>query len=285
MSRFIDAAATEARATPPPAPLKFNCQRLFLTYAQVGDATLEQLLDWLEASDVKFKYAEACEEEHAEGGRHFHAIVVYRGRWESLQLLVFLGFLLNIVATPTRYQRGIRSLDFDGHNCNFDVVKSAKDEYQFRHYLRKGIRTRKEAEHTPAQHEKGKDCAYDDGRPLILEERGDCPPYTHAVERKSGGGSASRDADREVWAHAGEADSQSEFLRRVKEGDPKTYFTRYFDIVNTAAAIFCRSEQSPPDFRRDQFTVPRECDQWVEEVFRVVGVCLAPVHTDTLFFL
>lgn len=78
MSRFIESAATEDRAD-----RKYNCQRLFLTYAQVGDADINDLLDLLEHSSPKFRYAEACEEEHEDGGRHFHALVVYNGRYTA----------------------------------------------------------------------------------------------------------------------------------------------------------------------------------------------------------
>ena len=96
--------------------MPLNAQRFFLTYSQVGDASKEALLDFLSTTHQHFDWAEVAAEHHQDGGRHLHAVVIFR----------------------QRIQRNTNAFDWAGFHPNIVVIRNGgKQLHNRRRYIRK----------------------------------------------------------------------------------------------------------------------------------------------------
>lgn len=99
-----------------PGQPRLNAKQFFLTYAQAENLSKEDLADFLSSTSPEFHWCEVAQETHADGGIHFHAIVVYR----------------------RTYQRGLASFDFEGRHPNIVVIRPGHRQLQNRRdYIRK----------------------------------------------------------------------------------------------------------------------------------------------------
>lgn len=95
---------------------RLNAQRFFLTYAQAEGYTKENLAEFLRNTSPQFHWCEVAQETHADGGLHYHAIIVYN----------------------SRIQRTLDAFDYNGHHPNILVIRGAGRQLQNRRtYIRK----------------------------------------------------------------------------------------------------------------------------------------------------
>lgn len=203
-----------------------GAQRYFLTYSQVESQhfTASTLADFLFQFTPVF--CETIEEQHADEGRHFHAVVCFSERW----------------------QRPINVFDFHGRHPNIRGIKNGgTDLYNRRHYLRKGNRPKAE-EHAPASHAT-LECDYT----AEPEVRGAAPPYEHATSKVSWG-----DLVRDCG-------TEQEFLDGVRTHFAREWVLRHDAIVAYASKWYHRSPPFQAQFDIESFTIPGEIDAWVKE--------------------
>lgn len=135
-------------------PPRLNAQRFLLTYSQVADWEVsdESLAEFL-SSFSHFHWCEVARETHADGGFHYHAVVVFH----------------------KRFQRGMAAFDFRGFHPNIEVIKNGTgDLFRVRHYIRKGD----DPSHPLASHEE-EPCTYA-YQPV---GRGNVPEYVAPAKR------------------------------------------------------------------------------------------------------
>lgn len=74
---------------------RFDCKKVFLTYSQVGERTLDSIYDHLatlttgNGDPVPIDYLVVSRERHLDGGYHFHAVIVFGERFQSRNQRVF----------------------------------------------------------------------------------------------------------------------------------------------------------------------------------------------------
>jgi len=128
---------------------RLNAQRFFLTYSQ-ADLSIDDLADFLFNTHHP-SWLEVANEQHADGGQHFHVVIVF----------------------PARFQGQMGCFDFEDHHPNIQTIKHGKrDIFRVRHYIRKEEKAAHSPEHNAAP------CDYT-GEPLT---RGDVPPYSATTE-------------------------------------------------------------------------------------------------------
>jgi len=69
-------------------PFQFSCIYAFLTYSQVGDASRDELFDFL-CTSFTFDYLCVSLELHQDGGRHFHVFAKFSTRFRSRNQSIF----------------------------------------------------------------------------------------------------------------------------------------------------------------------------------------------------
>lgn len=74
--------------TPNPMPFRFDSQTFFLTYAQSGDLTTEEIRTHLE-SIRPLHWVRIAKEQHESGDPHFHVVGKFKGRFASRNERVF----------------------------------------------------------------------------------------------------------------------------------------------------------------------------------------------------
>ncbi|AGU67647.1 replication associated protein [Faeces associated gemycircularvirus 12] len=93
-------------------PFRFDNKRVFLTYSQVGQRTLDSIYDFLSTLKdgrgelVAIEYIVVARERHLDGGFHFHAFILFRERFQS---------------------RNQRIFDFDGLHPNIESVRGERN--------------------------------------------------------------------------------------------------------------------------------------------------------------
>nr|QJB18726.1 MAG: replication-associated protein [Genomoviridae sp.] len=93
-------------------PFRFDNKRVFLTYSQVGERTLDSIYDFLSTlvdgrgEIVPIQYLVVSRERHQDGGFHFHGFILFRERFQS---------------------RNPRVFDFDGIHPNFESVRGERN--------------------------------------------------------------------------------------------------------------------------------------------------------------
>lgn len=76
-------------------PFRFDNKKVFLTYSQVGDRSLDSIFDHLLAIPngdhgiILPEYVVVSRERHVDGGFHFHAVIVFQRRFQSRNARVF----------------------------------------------------------------------------------------------------------------------------------------------------------------------------------------------------
>jgi len=224
---------------PPP---RTSAQRYFLTYSQVESLhfTASTCADFLFQFTPVF--CEVIEEQHADGGRHFHAVVCFPGVWK----------------------RPLNVFDFHGAHPNIRGIRNGgTDLYNRRHYLRKGHRPKAE-EHTPASH-KSLECDYS----ATPEVRGDPPPYGETIKVSW--------ADL-----VNDSATEAEFLDGVRTNFAKDWVLRHDAIVSFARKWYHRAPPFEAKFDQESFSIPPEVDAWVEECRANVSTVLEVAHATPL---
>lgn len=214
-----------------------SAQRYFLTWSQVESHHFTAST----CADFLFQFAptfcEVVEEQHADQGRHFHAVVCF----------------------PNIWKRNTNVFDFHGRSADIKGIRNGgTDLYNRRHYLRKGNRP-KEEEHTPAAH-KTLECDYD----APVELRGVAPPYEHVTSKISWG-----DLVRDCA-------TEQEFLDGVRTNFAREWVLRHDTIVAYASKWYHRSPPFQAQFTEADFSIPPEIDAWVEECKSKVSVHKRP---------
>lgn len=117
-----------------PAQPRLNGQRFLVTWSHCDDPEINIVsLAWFLNELNHFHWAEVAREIHQDGTPHYHAVVVFR----------------------RRFQRNMRAFDFKGKHPNIRAIRNGGlDLLRARHYIRKG-----EAEHHPAEDHTGP-CSY-----------------------------------------------------------------------------------------------------------------------------
>ena len=91
---------------------RFDCKKVFLTYSQVGERTLDSIYDFLSTltavngEPIPIDYIVVSRERHLDGGYHFHAVIVFRERFQS---------------------RNQRFFDFDGVHPNIGSIRGERN--------------------------------------------------------------------------------------------------------------------------------------------------------------
>lgn len=139
-------------------PARLNGQRYFLTYSQVADWDFsEDDLATFLSSLPHFSWCEVAQEQHQDGGYHFHAVVVF----------------------TKRLRGGMATFDHRQQHPNIQAVRNATtDLYRVRHYIRKGDA----ATHSVETH-KEEPCTY----AYQPTARGAVPDYLAPSERHDWG--------------------------------------------------------------------------------------------------
>lgn len=133
---------------------RLNALRFFVTYAQVNDWEVSEFTIGAFFQGLPhFDWCEVAKESHADGGTHYHVVVVFK----------------------QRFQRPYSAFDYEGYHPNILTIRNGgTDLYNRRHYLRKG-----EVEpHTPQHHAEAA-CTYI----YIPHSVGTPPPYTEPSKR------------------------------------------------------------------------------------------------------
>lgn len=206
-----------------------SAQRYFLTYSQVddNDFTSDSLADFLFGLDPEPLFVETIQESHENQGRHFHAVLCFR----------------------QRFQRETTIFDFLGRSADIKGIRNGGvDLYNRRHYIRKGD-IAKADEHTPASH-KSIECDYS-AEPTV---RGVPPTYSSGVPAKPSWGDIVNDSA-----------TEEEFLDRVRSDFPREWVLRHDQIVSYATKWYHRAPPFAPQFPEESFVIPDEIDTWVQE--------------------
>jgi len=231
---------------------RLNAQRFLLTYSQVShvnvDFTLNGLADYLFSkgtASAPIDWVEVCREYHEDGNPHYHAVVTFDGR----------------------YQGRVDAFNFRGINADVKPIKDSKhDLYRSRLYLVKCLPGGDKW--NPLEHDLDTFPDYEEeyvlqhfttrGGPPMLE-----PPAADSKTTK-----------RDKWHEIVSAADQQDFMAQLKEKSPKSYVTRYFDMLKFAQEKFNTPGTYVPEYPRGSFiNVPPEADNWVEEVFGEVSIC------------
>lgn len=120
-------------------PFRFDNKKVFLTYAQVGDRTLENVFTFLSelpnGRDVFVpKYLVVSRELHNDGGFHFHAVIDFGKRFRSRDARVFDfdGIHPNIVAIRTKNQYK-NNVDYTKKDGEFKELGEYDEPEESRH--------------------------------------------------------------------------------------------------------------------------------------------------------
>lgn len=150
---FLDDAAQDIV----PALPRLNGQRFLVTWAHCDNEEINIVsLAWFLIDLPNFHWAEVSRELHEDGTPHYHAVVVFR----------------------KRFQRNMRAFDFKGKHPNIRSIRNGGlDLLRARHYIRKG-----DAEHHSAEDHTGP-CTYT----YEPETVGAVPRYTAPQQRLTWG--------------------------------------------------------------------------------------------------
>lgn len=211
---------------------RLNGLRYFLTFAQVNDADInaDAIADALYTLGPT--WLEAAQEDHQDGGTHYHVVIVFATRRQQT-----LETYFNVL----------------GRHPNVKPIRNGgKDLYYRRHYIRKEDKGTHDTSHRDGP------CDYE-GIPVC---RGDIPPYdTEAATARS-----------DDWGSIVEqSGSRDEFLDRVRSAFPKDFVLKYDAIEHYAQRFYSAPAQFVPKYAREEFTVPPEMDEWVTGVFSEVS--------------
>lgn len=209
-----------------------DAQRYFLTWSQVDSLhfTASSCADFL--FQLQPVFCEVVEEQHADQGRHFHAVLCFTERW----------------------RRDTTVFDFHGRSADIKGIRNGgTDLYNRRHYLRKGNRPKAE-EHAPSSHS-SIECDY----VVEPEVRGAAPPYEQPGAKVSWG-----DLVRDCG-------TEQEFLDGVRTHFAREWVLRHDAIVAYASKWYHRSAPFQAVYPQESFTIPQEIDDWVTECAREVG--------------
>lgn len=179
-------------------PARLNAQRFFLTYSQVTDweFTENSLADFL-SSLPHFHWCEVAEEEHQDGGYHFHAVVVFQ----------------------RRFQRGMHAFDLNGFHPNIEVIKNATtDLYRVRHYIRKGDRPN----HSVSSHEE-EPCTFT----AVPVGRGEVPDYVAPTKRIDWGDILDTATDAETFLQLVRTNKPADYV--LQFDNIKAFAQHHFD--------------------------------------------------------
>lgn len=219
-------------------PGRFNGQRFFLTYPQADAIDIDDLADYLHA--LADSWLEIVQEVHQEefGGIHYHVVLCF----------------------TNRFQGPLDSFDFGGKHPHWDPIKNATTQLNnFRHYIRKGARPKKE-EH-PIKDHKTKACDYI----IDPDTRGEVPLYAPETGRLNWGG---------ILAAAVDRDS---FLQLVRHSQPKDWVLRHDAILKFATTNYPDTQVPERIYPAESWNVPPVLDEWVNSVFS--EVCFIPARS------
>lgn len=165
-----------------------------------------------------------------------------------------------VAVYPDRLQRRFTDFSIGDFNADIKPIRHGIDNLQrCRAYLRKE-RAQEEDENA---------------RPLWAEH-GDIPPYNDGPSR-----TLTQAQKRDTWKYCLEADTQDEYLRRVKATNPREFQLHFFQLQAFAQYHYTRPDVYVPKYGPGDFDIPAEMHDWVDEM---LGEVRHPLFADNQFY-